>query len=154
MEEITRYSPTVSSWSDKTDATYVSTREYLLSRRNPYYAEGKSFGGIGCVASSNAEFLSPWHAEAEGMIHIYRGPHVDVWNPWYVPPAIYLCRSPAPYNFDLFCHCSQANVLDFVYLRNGRRWGDHECIIHDRKRMYLFLLPIPFLIRLILIIVH
>lgn len=42
---------------DKSDPTYVTTRKLLLSRRNPYYAAGKSFKGIG-------------------------GPHVDAWHPW------------------------------------------------------------------------
>ncbi|KAJ2994931.1 hypothetical protein NUW54_g7472 [Trametes sanguinea] len=36
---------------------YVATRKLLLSRKNPYYAAGKNFSGIG-------------------------GPHVDAWNPW------------------------------------------------------------------------
>ncbi|KAI0700704.1 Six-hairpin glycosidase-like protein [Cytidiella melzeri] len=42
---------------DKTSPAYVATRKVLLSRQNPYYAKGKTFGGIG-------------------------GPHVDAWNPW------------------------------------------------------------------------
>ncbi|THG98569.1 hypothetical protein EW026_g3652 [Hermanssonia centrifuga] len=42
---------------DKTNPAYVATRKVLLSRQNPYYAEGKTFKGIG-------------------------GPHVDAWNPW------------------------------------------------------------------------
>ncbi|KAI0092796.1 Six-hairpin glycosidase-like protein [Irpex rosettiformis] len=42
---------------EKTNPAYVATRKLLLSRKNPYYAQGKSFRGIG-------------------------GPHVDVWNPW------------------------------------------------------------------------
>lgn len=42
---------------NKTHPAYVATRKLLLSRNNPYYAQGKTFRGIG-------------------------GPHVDVWNPW------------------------------------------------------------------------
>ncbi|KAF5321078.1 hypothetical protein D9619_000858 [Psilocybe cf. subviscida] len=42
---------------DKNDAAYVATRKLLLSNRNPYYAAGKKFNGIG-------------------------GPHVDAWHPW------------------------------------------------------------------------
>ncbi|KAI0068999.1 hypothetical protein BV25DRAFT_1792433 [Artomyces pyxidatus] len=41
----------------KDHPTYVATRKVLLSRLNPYYAAGKSFGGVG-------------------------GPHVDAWHPW------------------------------------------------------------------------
>ncbi|EGO01766.1 hypothetical protein SERLA73DRAFT_103760 [Serpula lacrymans var. lacrymans S7.3] len=36
---------------------YVATRQVILSRNNPYYAQGKNFRGVG-------------------------GPHVDAWNPW------------------------------------------------------------------------
>ncbi|EIW82211.1 hypothetical protein CONPUDRAFT_54071 [Coniophora puteana RWD-64-598 SS2] len=39
------------------DSTYVATRNRVLSRANPYYAQGINFTGIG-------------------------GPHVDAWNPW------------------------------------------------------------------------
>jgi meiotically up-regulated gene 157 (Mug157) protein len=42
---------------DKNDSAYVATRKLLLSNRNPYYAAGKTFNGIG-------------------------GPHVDAWHPW------------------------------------------------------------------------
>ncbi|KAI0829436.1 Six-hairpin glycosidase-like protein [Trametes gibbosa] len=42
---------------EKTHPAYVATRKQLLSRKNPYYAAGKTFSGIG-------------------------GPHVDAWNPW------------------------------------------------------------------------
>ncbi|KLO12852.1 hypothetical protein SCHPADRAFT_915488 [Schizopora paradoxa] len=42
---------------NKTDPSYVTTRKLLLSRKNPYFAQGKKFFGIG-------------------------GPHVDAWNPW------------------------------------------------------------------------
>ncbi|THV03293.1 hypothetical protein K435DRAFT_292465 [Dendrothele bispora CBS 962.96] len=42
---------------DKDDESYVKTRNLLLSGRNPYFAAGKNFSGIG-------------------------GPHVDVWHPW------------------------------------------------------------------------
>ncbi|KAF7292170.1 hypothetical protein MIND_01244100 [Mycena indigotica] len=42
---------------ERDDPAYVATRKKLLSRQNPYYAEGKSFRGIG-------------------------GPHVDVVHPW------------------------------------------------------------------------
>ncbi|GJJ07348.1 hypothetical protein Clacol_001549 [Clathrus columnatus] len=42
---------------DKTHPAYVATRKQLLSRGNPYYAQGDGFFGIG-------------------------GPHVDVYHPW------------------------------------------------------------------------
>jgi len=42
---------------DKHDPAYVATKEVLLSRGNPYYANKNGFYGIG-------------------------GPHVDAWNPW------------------------------------------------------------------------
>ncbi|KAH9894255.1 Six-hairpin glycosidase-like protein [Cubamyces lactineus] len=42
---------------EKTHPAYVATRKLLLSRKNPYFAAGKNFSGIG-------------------------GPHVDAWNPW------------------------------------------------------------------------
>ncbi|KAI0346760.1 hypothetical protein BDW22DRAFT_1480505 [Trametopsis cervina] len=42
---------------EKNHPSYLATRKLLLSRQNPYYAQGKTFRGIG-------------------------GPHVDVWNPW------------------------------------------------------------------------
>ncbi|KAL5530604.1 hypothetical protein ACEPAF_6862 [Sanghuangporus sanghuang] len=42
---------------DKADPTYIATRNVLLSRRNPYFARGANFSGIG-------------------------GPHADAWNPW------------------------------------------------------------------------
>ncbi|KAJ1311495.1 hypothetical protein OPQ81_009982 [Rhizoctonia solani] len=42
---------------DKTDPTYVKTKDMILSRRNPYYAKGKTFFGTG-------------------------GPHVDTVHPW------------------------------------------------------------------------
>ncbi|EKM59661.1 uncharacterized protein PHACADRAFT_205888 [Phanerochaete carnosa HHB-10118-sp] len=42
---------------NRTHPAYVATRQLLLSRNNPYYAQGATFLGIG-------------------------GPHVDVWNPW------------------------------------------------------------------------
>ena len=32
---------------DKNNPEYAATRKLLLSRRNPYYAAGKSFNGIG-----------------------------------------------------------------------------------------------------------
>ncbi|KAF9569477.1 hypothetical protein CPC08DRAFT_732198 [Agrocybe pediades] len=41
----------------KNHPAYVATRKLLLSRRNPYFAAGKTFNGIG-------------------------GPHVDPWHPW------------------------------------------------------------------------
>ncbi|KAK0467932.1 Six-hairpin glycosidase-like protein [Desarmillaria tabescens] len=41
----------------KDDPAYVVTRKLLLSSKNPYYAAGKTFNGIG-------------------------GPHVDPWHPW------------------------------------------------------------------------
>ncbi|KAF9651779.1 hypothetical protein BDM02DRAFT_3090493 [Thelephora ganbajun] len=41
----------------RSNPTYKKTREYLLSSRNPYYAEGSSFKGIG-------------------------GPHARAWRPW------------------------------------------------------------------------
>ncbi|CAE6420959.1 unnamed protein product [Rhizoctonia solani] len=41
----------------KTDPTYVKTKDMILSRRNPYYAKGKTFFGTG-------------------------GPHVDTIHPW------------------------------------------------------------------------
>ncbi|KAJ7724361.1 Six-hairpin glycosidase-like protein [Mycena metata] len=42
---------------NKTDPAYVATRKVLLSRGNPYFAQGKNFSGTG-------------------------GPHVDAWHPW------------------------------------------------------------------------
>ncbi|KAF8161946.1 Six-hairpin glycosidase-like protein [Mycena galopus ATCC 62051] len=42
---------------DMSNPSYVATRKLLLSRGNPYYAQGAHFRGIG-------------------------GPHVDAWNPW------------------------------------------------------------------------
>ncbi|KAJ3909236.1 Six-hairpin glycosidase-like protein [Lentinula edodes] len=42
---------------EKDNPSYVATRQLLLSRRNPYYAAGQNFSGIG-------------------------GPHIDAWNPW------------------------------------------------------------------------
>ncbi|KIY72929.1 glycoside hydrolase family 125 protein [Cylindrobasidium torrendii FP15055 ss-10] len=42
---------------DKTDPTYVATRELLMSTNNPYFAKGRGFNGVG-------------------------GPHVDPWHPW------------------------------------------------------------------------
>ncbi|KAJ3514566.1 hypothetical protein NLJ89_g2306 [Agrocybe chaxingu] len=42
---------------DKHHPAYVATRKLLLSRKNPYYAAGKTFNGVG-------------------------GPHVDPWHPW------------------------------------------------------------------------
>jgi len=42
---------------EKSHPAYVATRDILLSGKNPYYAAGKNFSGIG-------------------------GPHVDAWNPW------------------------------------------------------------------------
>ncbi|KAJ7278384.1 Six-hairpin glycosidase-like protein [Mycena rebaudengoi] len=42
---------------DKKNPTYVATRKRLLSKKNPYYAEGKTFSGFG-------------------------GPHKDAWHPW------------------------------------------------------------------------
>lgn len=42
---------------EKSNPTYRETRKLLLSRRNPYYAVGKNFNGIG-------------------------GPHIDVLHPW------------------------------------------------------------------------
>lgn len=41
----------------KDDPAYVATRRLLLSSKNPYFAAGKRFNGIG-------------------------GPHVDPWHPW------------------------------------------------------------------------
>ncbi|PBL02043.1 hypothetical protein ARMGADRAFT_1005480 [Armillaria gallica] len=41
----------------KDDPAYVATRQLLLSSKNPYFAAGKRFNGIG-------------------------GPHVDPWHPW------------------------------------------------------------------------
>ncbi|KAI0049554.1 glycoside hydrolase family 125 protein [Auriscalpium vulgare] len=42
---------------EKDHPAYLATRKLLLSRGNPYYSAGKTFGGIG-------------------------GPHIDAWNPW------------------------------------------------------------------------
>ncbi|KAJ3790552.1 Six-hairpin glycosidase-like protein [Lentinula aff. detonsa] len=42
---------------EKDNPSYVATRKLLLSRKNPYYASGQNFSGIG-------------------------GPHIDAWNPW------------------------------------------------------------------------
>ncbi|KAF9263589.1 hypothetical protein L218DRAFT_959124 [Marasmius fiardii PR-910] len=42
---------------DKSDPTYVATKKILLSNKNPYFAKGASFSGVG-------------------------GPHVSPWNPW------------------------------------------------------------------------
>jgi len=42
---------------DRNDSTYVKTKKMLMSRKNPYYAKGQNFSGIG-------------------------GPHIDAWNPW------------------------------------------------------------------------
>ncbi|KAJ7183827.1 Six-hairpin glycosidase-like protein [Mycena filopes] len=42
---------------DKKDKAYVKTKALLLSRGNPYFAQGKTFSGAG-------------------------GPHVDAWHPW------------------------------------------------------------------------
>ncbi|ESK97428.1 duf1237 domain protein [Moniliophthora roreri MCA 2997] len=42
---------------DRNNPTYVATRKLLMSGRNPYYAKGKYFSGVG-------------------------GPHVDPWHPW------------------------------------------------------------------------
>ncbi|KAF5393651.1 hypothetical protein D9757_000199 [Collybiopsis confluens] len=41
----------------KDNPAYVASRKLLLSRKNPYFAAGQNFSGIG-------------------------GPHVDPWNPW------------------------------------------------------------------------
>lgn len=32
---------------ERTNPTYIATREFLLSRKNPYYARGKTVSGIG-----------------------------------------------------------------------------------------------------------
>lgn len=42
---------------DRHHPTYLATRKLLLSAKNPYYAEGEKFRGIG-------------------------GPHVNAWHPW------------------------------------------------------------------------
>ncbi|TFK76098.1 hypothetical protein BDN72DRAFT_756746 [Pluteus cervinus] len=42
---------------DKHHPVYVATKNVIFSKKNPYYAAGKSFNGIG-------------------------GPHVDPWHPW------------------------------------------------------------------------
>ncbi|KAF8592528.1 glycoside hydrolase family 125 protein [Ramaria rubella] len=42
---------------DKTNVAYVTTREHVLSRNDPYFASGNGFFGVG-------------------------GPHVDVYHPW------------------------------------------------------------------------
>ncbi|KAG7097158.1 hypothetical protein E1B28_004535 [Marasmius oreades] len=42
---------------DKSDPTYIATKNVLLSNKNPYYAKGANFRGVG-------------------------GPHVTPWNPW------------------------------------------------------------------------
>ncbi|KAJ4472289.1 Six-hairpin glycosidase-like protein [Lentinula aciculospora] len=42
---------------EKDNPSYVATRNLLLSRKNPYFAAGQNFSGIG-------------------------GPHIDAWNPW------------------------------------------------------------------------
>ncbi|KAK1219554.1 hypothetical protein PQX77_017743 [Marasmius sp. AFHP31] len=42
---------------DKQDPAYITTRNVLLSKKNPYYSKGDNFGGVG-------------------------GPHVDPWHPW------------------------------------------------------------------------
>ncbi|KAF9469076.1 Six-hairpin glycosidase-like protein [Collybia nuda] len=42
---------------DKKDSAYQATRKLLMSPKNPYFAAGKMFSGIG-------------------------GPHVDPWHPW------------------------------------------------------------------------
>ncbi|KAJ7451490.1 Six-hairpin glycosidase-like protein [Mycena galericulata] len=42
---------------DKTHPAYLATRKVLLSKRNPYFATGRNFTGIG-------------------------GPHADAWHPW------------------------------------------------------------------------
>jgi meiotically up-regulated gene 157 (Mug157) protein len=42
---------------DKHNHAYVKTRKMLMSRKNPYYAAGKTWNGVG-------------------------GPHVDPWHPW------------------------------------------------------------------------
>ncbi|KAI0728710.1 Six-hairpin glycosidase-like protein [Fomitopsis betulina] len=42
---------------NKTDPAYVTTKQVLMGRGNPYYVQGKNFSGIG-------------------------GPHEDAWNPW------------------------------------------------------------------------
>ncbi|KAG8743921.1 hypothetical protein FRC10_011107 [Ceratobasidium sp. 414] len=44
-------------YADKSDPTYKKTKKMILSRMNPYYAEGKTFFGTG-------------------------GPHVDTVHPW------------------------------------------------------------------------
>ncbi|KZT37646.1 hypothetical protein SISSUDRAFT_1062661 [Sistotremastrum suecicum HHB10207 ss-3] len=42
---------------DRSDATYRKTKDILMSRKNPYYAAGAGFVGVG-------------------------GPHADAWHPW------------------------------------------------------------------------
>ncbi|KAK7049687.1 hypothetical protein VNI00_005718 [Paramarasmius palmivorus] len=42
---------------DRSDEAYVATKNLLMSGRNPYYAKGPFFSGVG-------------------------GPHVDPWHPW------------------------------------------------------------------------
>ncbi|KAH0839662.1 hypothetical protein J3R83DRAFT_582 [Lanmaoa asiatica] len=42
---------------DRNDPTYVKTKNILMSPKNPYYAKGEDFSGIG-------------------------GPHIAAWNPW------------------------------------------------------------------------
>ncbi|TFL00563.1 Six-hairpin glycosidase-like protein [Pterulicium gracile] len=42
---------------DRNDTAYVKTRQRILSKQNPYYAEGETWNGVG-------------------------GPHVDPWHPW------------------------------------------------------------------------
>ncbi|KAJ3828531.1 Six-hairpin glycosidase-like protein [Lentinula raphanica] len=42
---------------ERDNPSYVATRKILLSRKNPYFAAGQNFSGIG-------------------------GPHIDAWNPW------------------------------------------------------------------------
>ncbi len=50
------------------------TRKVLLSRQNPYFAQGKTFFGIGCVSIASLAISI--------IEYIPSGPHVDAWNPW------------------------------------------------------------------------
>lgn len=60
---------------DKDHPTYVATRKLLLSQKNPYYAAGKSFRGIGYVVQYCSTFANP-------SLSTSSGPHVDAWHPW------------------------------------------------------------------------
>lgn len=46
---------------DRSDKTYQKTKEAMFSRANPYYAEGKTFNGIGYVRRLFSSSFSVHH---------------------------------------------------------------------------------------------